>query len=204
VAEASLEGADRFFDGKESFEGGPRYVTDSLMPRTGLPSMATGHPVGVMSRPTMREVAALAGVSVKTVSRVINTEPAVSARSRSRVQSAVEQLRYRHSLRRTDGKSATIGLLLGDVANPFSSHLHREIENAALERGVLVFVGSSDEDENRERQLISAFTAHRVDGMVIVATIQDHGFLASERRAGTAIVFVDCPPCFLDSDSVVT
>jgi LacI family transcriptional regulator len=157
----------------------------------------------------MREVAALAGVSLKTVSRVINAEPAVSARLRSRVEAAIERLDYRHNLtastlRRSDGRSAAIGLLLEDVANPFSSTLHREIENVALERGVLVFAGSSDEDEVRERELIAAFTSRRVDGLIIVPTTHDHSFLLSERRAGTAMVFVDRPPAFLDADSVLT
>src|SRR5437588_4635096 len=77
------------------------------------------------SRPTMREVAALAGVSLKSVSRVINAEPAVSPELASRVHAAIERLDYRHnraasSLRRSDGRSAAIGVLLEDVANPFS------------------------------------------------------------------------------------
>lgn len=157
----------------------------------------------------MREVAALAGVSLKTVSRVINTEPAVSADVRSRVLAAIDRLDYRHdhaasSLRRSDRKSSTIGVLLEDVANPFSSSLHREIEDVALKRGVLVLAGSSDEDEAREQQLIAAFTTRRVDGLIIVPASHDHSYLLSERRAGTPMVFVDRPPAFLDADSVLT
>src|SRR5438034_5440156 len=69
----------------------------------------------------MREVAALAGVSLKTVSRVINAEPAVSDDVRSRVVGAIQRLDYRHdhaasSLRRSDRKTSTIGVLLEDVA----------------------------------------------------------------------------------------
>jgi LacI family transcriptional regulator, galactose operon repressor len=157
----------------------------------------------------MREVAALAGVSLKTVSRVINAEPAVSDDVRSRVMGAVQRLDYRHnhaasSLRRSDRKSSTIGVLLEDVANPFSSALHREIEDVALERGVLVLAGSSDEDEAREQQLIAAFTSRRVDGLIIVPASHDHSYLLSERRAGTSMVFVDRPPAFLDADSILT
>ena len=68
---------------------------------------------GAQSRPTMREVAALAGVSLKTVSRVINAEPAVSSELASRVHAAIERLDYRHnraasSLRRSDGRSASL------------------------------------------------------------------------------------------------
>jgi len=170
-----------------------------------LPNAGTG----ARGRPTMREVAALAGVSLKTVSRVINTEPAVSADVRSRVLAAIERLEYRHdhaasSLRRSDRKSSTIGVLLEDVANPFSSALHREIEDVALKRGVLVLAGSSDEDEAREQQLIAAFTARRVDGLIIVPASHDHSYLLSERRAGTSMVFVDRPAAFLDADSILT
>lgn len=90
------------------------------------------------------------------------------------------------------------------MSNPFSSALHREIENVALARGVLVFAGSSDEDAARERELIAAFTSRRVDGLIIVPASQDHSYLLNERRAGTAMVFVDRPPAFLDADSVLT
>jgi LacI family transcriptional regulator len=94
-------------------------------------------------RPTMHDVAALAGVSLKTVSRVVNGEPGVSAERVARVERAAAQLDYRpnlaaSSLRRTDGKTATIGLLLEDVANPFSSAVHRAVEDAARRRGVAV------------------------------------------------------------------
>jgi len=157
----------------------------------------------------MREVAALAGVSLKTVSRVINAEPAVSDDVRSRVVGAIQRLDYRHdhaasSLRRSDRKTSTIGVLLEDVANPFSSALHREIEDVALRRGVLVLAGSSDEDEAREQQLIAAFTSRRVDGLIIVPASHDHSYLLNERRAGTSMVFVDRPPAFLDADSILT
>lgn len=157
----------------------------------------------------MREVAALAGVSLKTVSRVINAEPAVSDELASRVRAAVDRLDYRHNraasnLRRLDGRSAAIGVVLEDVANPFSSTLHREIENVALRHGVLVFAGSSDEDWERERSLIAEFTSRRVDGLIIVPAGHDHSYLLSERRAGTAMVFVDRPAAFLDADTVLT
>ncbi|HEY4886953.1 MAG TPA: LacI family DNA-binding transcriptional regulator [Candidatus Dormibacteraeota bacterium] len=157
----------------------------------------------------MREVAALAGVSIKTVSRVINGEQAVSADLLTRVTSAIDRLDYRHnmtasSLRRSDGRTATIGVVLEDVANPFSSALHRAIEDVAVKRGVLVLAGSSDEDEDRERRLVSAFASRRVDGLVIQPATHDHTFLITERKAGTAIVFVDRPPAFLDADTVVT
>ena len=157
----------------------------------------------------MREVAALAGVSLKTVSRFINAEPGVSAELATRVSAAIERLDYRHnlqasSLRRVDGKSATIGVILEDIANPFSSTLHRAIENVAVKRSVLVLAGSLEEDAARERELVSAFASRRVDGLVIMPASHDHSYLLNERKAGTALVFVDRPPSFLDADTVLT
>jgi LacI family transcriptional regulator len=157
----------------------------------------------------MREVAALAKVSIKTVSRVVNDETGVSPQLAKRVLAASERLNYRHnmtasSLRRSDGRSATIGVVLEDVSNPFSSALHRSIEDIAVKRGVLVLAGSSDEDEERERMLVSAFASRRVDGLIIQPSSHDHTYLLTERRAGTAIVFVDRPPAFLDADTVLT
>lgn len=108
------------------------------------------------SRPTMREVAALAGVAIKTVSRVVNEVPTVDPVIAARVRDAADKLGYRpnltaSSLRRGDGRTATIGMLVEDSANPFSAALTRTVENVARGRGVLVLVGSLDEDPARER-----------------------------------------------------
>jgi len=159
-------------------------------------------------RPTMHDVAALAGVSLKTVSRVVNQEPGVSRDRVLRVDRAAAQLDYRpnlaaSSLRRANGRTATIGLLLEDVANPFSSSVHRAIEDAARQRGVAVLASSLDEDPDRERQLTRALVSRRVDGLIIVPAGPDQSYLLSERRAGLALVFVDRPPSFLEADTVL-
>jgi LacI family transcriptional regulator len=157
----------------------------------------------------MVDVAALAGVALKTVSRVVNGEPGVSPELESRVRRAIEQLNYRRdanaaTLRRLGRKTQTIGLVLEDVSNPFSSELHRAVEDAARERGVLVFAGSCDEDPDRERDLIGTFRERRVDGIIVVPASHDHTYLYEERRAGTALVFVDRAASHLDADSVVS
>jgi LacI family transcriptional regulator len=157
----------------------------------------------------MLDVAALAGVALKTVSRVVNSEPGVSPELEARVRRAIEQLNYQRdanaaTLRRLGRKTQTIGLVLEDVSNPFSSELHRAVEDAARERGVLVFAGSCDEVPDRERELIGSFRERRVDGIIVVPASQDHTYLYEERRAGTALVFVDRPASHLDADSVVS
>src|SRR5918912_2953110 len=141
------------------------------MPEEALTTLARdGSVVGGGSArraPTMRDVAALAGVSLKTVSRVVNHEPGVSAELAERVWHAVGLLDYRHnaaasSLRRTDRRTATIGLLLEDVANPFASAIHRAVEDVARARQTLVFAGSSDGEPRRELELVRALASRQV------------------------------------------
>src|SRR5260370_29087211 len=110
------------------------------------------------TRPTMKDVAALAGVAIKTVSRVMNDEPTVAPELATRVHDAAAKLGYRpnltaSSLRRGDRRTATIGLLLEDVANPFSAALLRAVEDVARERRVQILIGSLDEDPAREREM---------------------------------------------------
>lgn len=173
-------------------------------------SVTSGAPlVPDRRRPTMRDVAARADVSLKTVSRVVNNEGGVSAELVKRVRRAIEELDFRpnvsaSSLRRADGKTATVGLLLEDVANPFSSALHRAVEDIALPRGVMVFSASLDENPQRERELTRALSARRVDGLIIAPAGDDQSYLESERRAGTAIVCVDREARNLMVDSVMT
>jgi len=160
-------------------------------------------------RPTMVDVAALAGVGLKTVSRVVNSEPGVSPGLEERVRDAIAQLNYQRDanasmLRRLGGKTKTIGLVLEDVSNPFSSALHRAIEDEARARGVLVFAGSCDEDAQRERELIGTFRERRVDGIIVVPAGPDHTYLHEDRRTGMALVFLDRPARHLDADSVVS
>ncbi len=157
----------------------------------------------------MKDVASLAGVSLATVSRVINGNGDVRTDLARRVHDAVEILGYRRdltasTLRRTDRLSSTVGLIIEDVANPFFSAVHRGVEDIARRRGVLTFAGSADEDPVRERELAEAFGARGVDGLIIVPCGSDQRYLLRERESGTPLVFADRPPRFLDADAVVT
>jgi LacI family transcriptional regulator len=160
-------------------------------------------------RPTMKQVAALAGVSLATVSRVVNDGANVRPDLAARVHEAVDLLGYRHNLtastlRRANRLSASIGLIFEDVANPFFSAVHRGVEDVARARGVLTFAGSSDERPERERELAESFSARRVDGLIIAPAASDHSYLQRDRAAGVALVFVDRPASFVDADVVLT
>ncbi|WP_372455706.1 LacI family DNA-binding transcriptional regulator [Nonomuraea sediminis] len=148
-------------------------------------------------RPTMKDVASAAGVALKTVSRVVNGEPGVNPATAERVREAIEQLGYSRNesarvLRR--GRTATIGLVIEDVADPFYSGLSRAVEDVAIEHGCLLLSGSSGEEPERERELVLTFCARRVDGLIVVPAGDDHSYLRPELEAGTPAVFVDRPP----------
>ena len=151
---------------------------------------------------TMKHVAALAGVGIKTVSRVINQEPNVAPETAARVWDAVHALDYHvdmqaGSLRRTGGRTQTLGLLVSSVDNPFASAMHRSIEDAALARGVAVFASSLDDDPEREDLAIRAFLRRGLDVL---------GFhvLASTAARGIPVVFVDREPAPGAVDAVMS
>jgi LacI family transcriptional regulator len=161
------------------------------------------------TRPTIRDVAAEARVSVKTVSRVLNDEPNVLPATAEHVRAVVARLGFRRNeaaanLRRLDDSTRTIGLVIEDLGNPFYSALARGVEEVARAAGYLLMVASSDEDPATEKSVLTTFCARRADALIVVPTRLDHGFLASEIEAGTAVVFVDRPALIDQVDSVLT
>jgi LacI family transcriptional regulator len=158
-------------------------------------------------RPTMKDVARAAGVSLMTVSRVVGGEPGVSPQTAAKVESAIRALGYQRNdnarnLRRQGQDSRTIGLLVDDLANPFFSALARSVEDEAYRRGSLVLVGSTNDDPRRERDVLSAFCSRQVDGLIVVPTGGNHSFLRSQMARGVKVVSVDRPVAGLDVDSV--
>lgn len=160
-------------------------------------------------RSTMRDVAALAGVSLKTVSRVINREPGVSSVLVAKVEQAADQLDYRpdftaSNLRRADRRTSTIGLMVEDVGNEFSSAVHAGVEASARARGLAVLTASIADDPRRERNVVRAFASRRVDGLVVVPSGEDDSSLWNERDIGVPLVFVDRAPRGVVADCVLT
>lgn len=150
-------------------------------------------------RPTLRDVAGRAGVSFKTVSRVVNDEGGVSDDLVVRVEEAITALGYRpddraRHLRSTGNRSRSIGFVMVDVANPFFSSILRGMEEVARQRGHLVLSGSTDGDLHRQDELVKAFVARRVDGLIVVPSGDSLGALEHELNRGTPLVFVDLDP----------
>jgi LacI family transcriptional regulator len=166
-----------------------------------------GNPGG--PHPTIKDVAALAGVAFKTVSRVLNDEPNVRPETRARVEAAIARLNFQRnvaasSIRRLDRRTASIGLVVEDIANPFASRLARSVEDAARERQHLVLVASSDNQGQREQELVAQLLARRVDGLIVMPAIGDQTYLEGARGRGIPVVFVDRPGRGLAADVVLS
>ncbi|MFF5937994.1 LacI family DNA-binding transcriptional regulator [Streptomyces sp. NPDC012508] len=155
----------------------------------------------------MKDVAALAGVGLKTVSRVVNGEPGVTPDTERRVQEAIDSLGFRRNdsarvLRK--GRTASVGLVLEDLADPFYGPLSRAVEEVARAHGALLINGSSAENPEREQELALALCARRVDGLIVIPAGTDHRYLEPEIKAGVATVFVDRPAGRIDADVVLS
>jgi LacI family transcriptional regulator, galactose operon repressor len=154
----------------------------------------------------MRDVAEKAGVSLKTVSRVINAEAGVAPSTAARVGEAIAALGFqRNDLARSlrhGLSSSTLGLVIEDVANPFYSTVAQAVETAARERGFLLITASAREDADRERELVGALVGRRVDALLIVPAGPDQSY-AETMRGRTAFVYVDRPPGGVDDDTVL-
>jgi LacI family transcriptional regulator len=154
----------------------------------------------------MRDVASTAGVSLKTVSRVVNGEAGVRADTAARVEAAIARLGFaRNDVARSlrDGKANALGLVIEDVANPFYSAIARTVEDAAHARNHILITGSCEEDPERERELVLRLLRRSVDALLVVPAGSDHRYLLPEVGAGTPVVFLDRPARGIDVDTVL-
>ncbi len=159
------------------------------------------------ARPTMTDVADAAGVSLKTVSRVVNGEPGVRPETAAAVNEAIAHLGFRRNYiaraLRPGQRSHMLGLVIEDVSNPFYSAIFRGVEEIVRSAGYLVITASSDEDPELEQALVRVFCERRVEGLLVVPAADDHRYLLPDLRAGTQIVFVDRPPEMIEADAVL-
>jgi LacI family transcriptional regulator len=143
---------------------------------------------------SVRDVAERAGVSVGTVSNVLNRPDIVRAATVERVRAAIAELGFvRNDAARQlrAGRSTTIGLLVLDVRNPFFTDVARGAEDEADSHGLSVVMANSDESPEREAAHLDYFETQRVLGMLI-SPIKDPGDrLERLRAAGTPVVLVD-------------
>ncbi|WP_435952320.1 HTH-type transcriptional regulator GalR [Dryocola sp. BD626] len=121
---------------------------------------------------TIKDVARLAGVSVATVSRVINASPKASDASRQAVNSAMEELNYHPNANAralAQQTTETIGLIVGDVSDPFFGAMVKAVEQVAYRTGNFLLIGNGYHNEQKERQAIEQLIRHRCAALVVHA-----------------------------------
>ena len=145
--------------------------------------------------PGMKDVAAMAGVSVGTVSNVLNRPHLVSEDTRRRVQAAIVELGFvRNETARQlrAGRSRTIAYVVMDAANPFFNDVARGVEDTARAEGIAVYLCNSNQDAVREREYLERLREQRVQGVLITPIDPAGRLLAEMPGGGTPVVLVDC------------
>lgn len=155
---------------------------------------------------TIKDVASKAGVSVTTVSHVINKTRFVSEELVERVLLAMEELKYQpntlaRSLRM--GETKTIGLIIPDNSNPFFADVSRTVEDIGFERGYSVFLCNSDGLLEKEAAYISMLITKQVDGVVYIPASGSQSHLLSLTSRGIPVVVVDRDIPDLEADVVL-
>ena len=159
---------------------------------------------------SMKDVAALAGVSLGTVSNVLNSPALVSDATRSRVEKAIAKLgwvRNESARQLRAGRSRSIGMVVMDVANPFFTDIVSGVEDYVQDRGYSVQLGNSAQQTEREAAHLQLFEQHRVRGLLFAPIKQVGQQVAELRRHGIPVVIVDrasedAPYCSVSVDDV--
>jgi LacI family transcriptional regulator len=154
---------------------------------------------------SIREVAKRAGVSLGTVSNVLNRPEIVAEETRQRVLQAIEEIGFvRNGSARQlrAGRSQHIGLVVLDVANPFFTEVARGVEDLANEKGYVVILCNSDDSVEKESHYLHVLTEQRTQGVLITPVQSDAGYLQQLRQRGTAVVLLDRPSRSKDLCSV--
>lgn len=152
---------------------------------------------------TMREVAAAAGVSVKTVSRVFNGDPHVLLPTRERVQAILREMNYVPSdlpaaLRA--GRASVIGVAIPDIVDPFFAAITQSVQVMAIERGMQTLVTSLGGDVASEPTMIEGLLKRGLSGLVMAPISLDQSYLQAWSDK-VPLVFVDRQPGQLAADS---
>lgn len=158
-------------------------------------------------KPTVREVAALAGVSPMTVSRTLAGGRNVRPELQARVLDAVGRLGYRRNETarslRPGQPSGLVGVAITNIGNPYYSNFALGVEEVAARQGRRILLGNTGEDPARERQLVADFVGRQVEGLIVVPSGQDGAHLAQRSLGGVSVVLASRLVPGLEVDSVL-
>jgi LacI family transcriptional regulator len=145
-------------------------------------------------RRSIRDVAELAGVSVGTVSNVLNKPTLVAQETKAKVEAAIATLGFvRNGSARQlrAGTSRTVGAIVLDISNPFFTDVARGIEDRLAEDDFILILASSDERPDKERRYLRLLEEQGVQGVLISPTGEDLGWLDQTQTRGTSVVLLD-------------
>ena len=143
---------------------------------------------------TLHDVADRVGVSPRTVSRVVNSEGGYTEETRRKVMSAVEELHYRPNMvarALITNRSGTVGLIGGDMGDPFFPALAEGIQHLARESGQTMFFASTGSDPDRQAEVLRSFWARAVDGVIVFPALDTIEQLIGYAQRGLPVVIVD-------------
>lgn len=145
-----------------------------------------------VTKPTLRDVAELAGVSPMTASRVVAGTGVVSPELTKRVRNAVKKLGYSRNeaarLMRPGQRSGLLGVIVTNINNPYYAQVLLGIESAARNAGRLIITGISRNDPALEAQLVHDLVARQIDGLIVVPASTDAPHLAAVAASGVPLV----------------
>ena len=184
-------------------------IVYSVFTRVNLDGMQEEGKVPLKKRSTRRDVAELAGVSVATVSHVVNNGPKnVSAETRQRVLNAVKHLGYRvdaiaRSLK--TGSSRIIGLVIPNIGSPGQAIMASVVQEALIKQGYMMTMANSRNNYQVEASMLDMMISQSVDGLIIVpAGNMVHEELLLLQEQGVPLVFLDRYIPGFEADRVVT
>src|SRR5437764_10967426 len=177
------------------------------MSRTPLPPMAVPHDSAPAMRrhPTILDVASHAGVSKSTVSNVVRGLPGVSDATRRRVRAAIDELGYRPNVlarQLVQQRTSMLGVVVGDLANPFFAEMAKSVERHAAARGYTAMFCNTEGDSQSERAGVETLLEYRVAGIVFLAFSGESRTMQETLEHQVPVVFLSCKADWGDVVSV--
>ncbi|AEX84868.1 transcriptional regulator [Marinitoga piezophila KA3] len=147
-----------------------------------------------MKRINIKDVAKEAGVSISTVSRVINKSAPVKEELRKKVEEAIKKLEYKpsivaRSLRK--GKAKTIGLVIPDITDPYFPHIVKGIEDYLKKEDYTLLLSNSGQDLEQETKIIETFESNHIDGVIFIGSGLTNPYLKHLKERGIKVVYLD-------------
>ncbi|NQT58342.1 MAG: LacI family DNA-binding transcriptional regulator [Bacteroidetes bacterium] len=147
-----------------------------------------------MKKPTLKDVAREAGVSLGMASRVLGKYGSYSEETKNKVQAAAKQLDYKkHAIAKSLklSNSRIIGIVISNISSVFWATITRAVEDVASKSGYHVIIGNTDENSKKEREYLETFCEGFVDGLIVAPSQDNHTLIKKMNRSGLPIVALD-------------